>query len=150
MKPSSGSSTQGTAQALTTTVSQQVLNVVLELPSCLEKCWDEEHFVGPGMCCWSCEPSGMLVPSAPQQLLFPGCWAPPALKGQLEPVRDDVIALNCYSQADFLKLEFREDLAPTPWLCHPARSLSHLAPCLSPHISTASHRQVCWLNHGNK
>lgn len=34
-----------------------------------------------------------------------------------QSVRVDVITLNYYSQTGFFKEEFREDLAPTPWLC---------------------------------
>lgn len=93
-------------------------------PSCLEKSWDEEHLVGTRMCCWSFKASLPALATlwdahslCPQQLLFCGRRAPQALQGQLEPVRDDVIALNCCSQAGFLKQEFREDLACTPWMC---------------------------------
>lgn len=49
--------------------------------------------------------------------LPPGLHTPQGLKGELQPVRDDVITLNYYSQTGFFKQEFREDLAPTPWLC---------------------------------
>ena len=96
----------------------------------LERSSDGEHFAGTGTCCWSCKPSpacsclppvgcapGCSCPPLRNSCLPPGLHTPQGLKGELQLVRDDVITLNYYSQTGFFKQEFREDLAPTPWLC---------------------------------